>query len=78
MDAFVKIMEAYGLPVAYLVLSLVAVVVLWKELRRKDKEYKEELKEVYIKLNDRSKEFADTLNRFMNMFGGHGGGGNQP
>lgn len=79
MDTFLKAMETYGIPAVYLVLSLIAVVALWRELRRKDKEYKKELKETYTQLNDRSKEFAETLNRFMNMFGGHGGGGgNQP
>jgi membrane protein implicated in regulation of membrane protease activity len=73
MESFIKILESYGLPVAFLAISIVAVWVLWKELRRKDKQYLGELKEVYDKLNDRSKEFADTLNRFMNMFGGRGG-----
>lgn len=73
METFIKILESYGLPVAFLAITLIAVWVLWKELRKKDKAYLEEMKEVYDKLNDRSKEFAATLNHFMNMFGGHGG-----
>lgn len=73
---FLDGVEKFGLPLMYLALSLVAIVVLWKTLQKKDAQYTDELKELYVKLDDRSKQFAETITALSNLLRGGGGPSN--
>ena len=69
MSALLDILREFGLPIAFLFFALVAVCVIWKELRKKDRAYMEVTKELHTSLDERSKQFADTIMNFISLFG---------
>lgn len=76
MEVIVYFIEQFGLPIGILIVSLMAISVLYKDGKKRADEcrsdiesYREELKDLHDKLDNRSKQFTDTINALVAALG---------
>lgn len=65
-------LEKFGLPILFLGFAIFAITVLWKAYQSKDAAYIKGLEETYNKLNDRSKQFTETIHNLTDLLKGNG------